>query len=83
MVALLFDHIQFGLKEVPDFLSVGYSASNYQYKDLQEYSTEVQDTYLRLDAEIARLLDLIDRNVGLNNVLIFVSSTGHFDGEGQ
>lgn len=83
MVALLFDHVQFGLKEVPDFLSVGYSASNYQYKDLQEYSTEVQDTYLRLDAEIARLLDLIDRKVGLNNVLIFVSSTGHFDGEGK
>ncbi len=83
MVALLFNHVQFGKKEVPDFLSVGYSAANYQYKSVQEYSSEIQDTYLRLDMAIAQLLDLIDQKVGLNNVLIFVSSTGYFEGEGK
>lgn len=83
MVALLFDHVQFGLKGIPDFLNVGYSASNYQYKSVQEYSAEIQDTYLRLDRDIAQLLDLIDKKVGLNNALIFVSSTGHFEGEGK
>ena len=42
---------------------------------------EIQDTYVRLDRSIANLLDLLDKKVGLQNVLIFVTSTGYTDSE--
>ena len=36
---------------------------------------EIQDTYVRLDRSIADLLEVLDKKVGLQNVLIFVTST--------
>lgn len=41
----------------------------------------MQDTYVRIDRSIANLLELLDRKVGLQNVLIFVTSTGYTDSE--
>ena len=38
---------------------------------------EIQDTYVRLDRSIADLLEVLDKKVGLQNVLIFVTSTGY------
>ena len=40
---------------------------------------EIQDMYVRLDNSIGDLLDLIDRKVGLNNTLFFITSTGYTD----
>ena len=45
----------------------------------KNYSIEIQDTYYRLDQELARLLDAIEASVGLSNCLIFVASTGYFN----
>ena len=42
---------------------------------------EMQDTYVRLDRSIASLLELIERKVGLNNVLFCITSTGYADPE--
>lgn len=42
---------------------------------------EMQDTYVRLDNSIAELLELIDRKVGLNNTLFFITSTGYADAD--
>ena len=42
---------------------------------------EMQDTYVRLDRSIAALLDLIDRKVGLHNVVFCITSTGYADPE--
>ena len=50
-------------------------------KSVQECAVEIQDTYVRLDRSIANLLDLLDKKVGLQNVLIFVTSTGYTDSE--
>ena len=44
-----------------------------------EYAMEIQDMYVRLDNSIGDLLDLIDRKVGLNNTLFFITSTGYTD----
>ena len=46
-----------------------------------ECPLEMQDTYVRLDASLAELLDIIDRKVGLANTLFFVTSTGYSDPE--
>ncbi|MDO5572154.1 MAG: alkaline phosphatase family protein [Bacteroidales bacterium] len=63
-------------KQSPDFLSVSYNAAPYKGGNEQEYALEVQDTYIRLDDNIAKLLDAIDKTVGLNNAVVFLASTG-------
>lgn len=70
-----------GRDDVPDFLSVGYYAGNYDHKAPTELAMEMQDTYVRLDHSIGDLLDMVDRKVGLNNALIFITSTGYSDAD--
>lgn len=66
-----------GLDDVTDFLSVCYYAGDFQGATASEKTTELQDTYARLDTEIANLLRKIDQSVGLDKTLIFVTSTGY------
>lgn len=63
-----------GQREVLDFLSVSFSATDYVGHRFGVNSKEVQDTYLRLDRELARLLDFLDEEVGENNYLLFLTS---------
>ena len=67
-----------GTRMNPDFLAVTFYAGNFSEALDKNYSVEIQDTYHRLDNELARLLDVIDASVGLENTLIFVVSTGYF-----
>ena len=64
---------------VPDLLNLAYYAGNYGHKPASELPLEMQDTYVRLDASLADLLDIIDRKVGLANTLFYVTSTGYSD----
>ena len=68
-----------GRRHNPDFLALTFFAGNYENALDRNYSIEIQDTYYRLDRDLARLLDAIDAAVGLQNALIFVVSTGYFD----
>ncbi|NDV65571.1 alkaline phosphatase family protein [Bacteroides sp. 224] len=70
-----------GVDRIPDFLSVTYYAGNFNRQSIQEYPLEIQDTYIRLDQSIAKLLDLLDAKVGLSNVLLFITSTGYTDSD--
>ena len=67
--------------EIPDLLALTYYAGNYNHKSTQECAMEMQDTYVRLDRSIGFLLDLIDRKVGLHNVIFCIASTGYADPE--
>lgn len=62
---------------VPDLLSLGYYAGNYEGKPAAELPIEMQDTYVRLDNSIADLLEMIDQRIGLKNTLFFITSTGY------
>ena len=64
-----------------DLLALTYYAGNYAHKSVEECAMEIQDTYVRLDRSIAALLDLIDRKVGLHNVVFCITSTGYADPE--
>lgn len=66
---------------VPDLLNLSYYAGNYDHKPATELPLEMQDVYVRLDANLAELLDIIDRKVGLDNTLFFLTSTGYSDSE--
>ena len=66
---------------VPDLLNLSYYAGNYDHKPATELPLEMQDVYVRLDANLAELLDIIDRKVGLDNTLFFLTSTGYSDSD--
>ncbi|MDE6811865.1 MAG: alkaline phosphatase family protein, partial [Muribaculaceae bacterium] len=62
-----------------DMISVGYSAAPYRYVKDGDARMELADTYIRLDSQIGRLLDAIDMQTGLDNCVVFLTSTGYFD----
>ena len=65
-----------------DMLNIGYTAAPYKYAKDADIRLELQDSYLRLDKDIDRLLSAIDKYVGLSNTLIYLSSTGYYQENG-
>lgn len=66
-----------GADEFVDCLSLTYYAGNYNGAPMEERPLEIQDMYLRLDRNIATLLDELDKKIGLDNVVVSLSSTGY------
>ena len=80
LVERFFENTNIGQKNVPDFLSIAYYAGTPDDdKIVSDYSMELQDTYFRLDKNLEKLLELIDKKVGLQNAVIFVTSSGYFN----
>ncbi|MCL1937848.1 MAG: alkaline phosphatase family protein [Candidatus Azobacteroides sp.] len=68
----------------PGLLTLTYYAGNYNADpETEEYSYEIQDIYSRLDKELERLFDCIDRKVGAKRVLVMLASTGYYDSTNQ
>jgi len=63
-----------GKDETTDFLFVNFSAGYYATDFFHSWSVEMQDIYLRMDQELAHFLDFVDREIGLNNVLIYLTA---------
>jgi arylsulfatase A-like enzyme len=63
-----------GKDEYTDFLTVSYSSTDYVGHNFGLNSVELQDMYLRLDLEIERLLNYLDKNVGAGNYTLFLTS---------
>jgi len=65
---------QLGEDEVTDLLSVSLSGNDHVGHRFGPYSQEVMDIALRVDRQIAVLLDFVDARVGLKNTLVVFSS---------
>ena len=63
-----------GADEVPDFLAISYSSTDYVGHFYGVDSKEVEDTYLRLDLDLARLLKQLDKKVGIGNYTVFLTA---------
>ncbi len=63
-----------GTDEITDFLAVSFSSPDYIGHNFGPQSKEVQDTYIRLDKEIERLLNALDKKVGKGNYVVFVTA---------
>lgn len=63
-----------GGDDITDFLAVSFSSTDYIGHNFGPQSKEVQDTYIRLDREIKRLLDALDAKVGKGNYTVFLSA---------
>lgn len=65
---------ELGKDNIPDFLSISFSATDYIGHVFGPRSVELEDTYIRLDKEIAHLIDFIENELGKENVLIFLTA---------
>ncbi|MBJ6117797.1 alkaline phosphatase family protein [Pontibacter sp. BT310] len=65
---------QLGKGDATDFLSVSFSSTDYIGHDFGPNSIEVEDTYIRLDREIAELLNELEKTVGTDNLLVFLTA---------
>jgi predicted AlkP superfamily pyrophosphatase or phosphodiesterase len=65
---------QLGADDDTDLLAVGFSSSDVIGHTYGPDSQEQMDEYLRLDAVLGRLLEEVDRRVGLDRVLLAVSA---------
>ncbi|HET8886473.1 MAG TPA: alkaline phosphatase PafA [Salinimicrobium sp.] len=63
-----------GQDEFTDFLTLSFSSTDYVGHNFGVNSKEVEDTYLRLDKDIARLLKELDKRVGKGNYTIFLTA---------
>lgn len=63
-----------GQDDITDFLTVSFSSTDYVGHLLGPRSMELQDTYLRLDQTIADFLVYLDKTVGKNNYLLFLTA---------
>jgi len=63
-----------GVDDYTDFLTVSYSSTDYIGHNFGINSVELQDTYLRLDLELERLLNYLDTKVGAGNYTLFLTS---------
>lgn len=63
-----------GADETVDLLAVSYSTPDIMGHEFGLRSRELHDMYLRLDREIARLLDELDQRVGRGNYLFFLTA---------
>jgi len=61
---------QLGQDDDTDVLTVSFSANDYVGHRYGPYSQEAMDVALRVDREIAKLLDFVDARVGLSNTLV-------------
>ncbi|HNP17998.1 MAG TPA: alkaline phosphatase family protein [Fulvivirga sp.] len=68
------DKVDFGKDQYTDFLAISYSATDYIGHGFGPYSVEVEDTYLRLDRNIATLIKKLDEKVGKGNYTLFLTA---------
>ena len=68
---------QLGQDDITDYLAITYTATDYIGHRFGPSSIETTDAIIRLDKNIGMVLDMIDRNLGKKNVLVyFVAAHG-------
>jgi predicted AlkP superfamily pyrophosphatase or phosphodiesterase len=63
-----------GKDDIADFLTVSFSSTDYVGHTFGPRSMELQDTYLRLDQTLATFLAYLDKTVGKDNYLLFLTA---------
>jgi hypothetical protein len=63
-----------GQKDYTDFLSISFSATDFIGHTFGVYSKEVEDTYIRLDQDLAELLSFLDKKVGKDKYTLILTS---------
>jgi hypothetical protein len=72
LAALAGEHL--GEDSIPDLLAVSFSAPDESAHDGGQRSLELEDIYIRLDRELARLLEQLDQRVGKGQWTAFLTA---------
>ncbi len=65
---------QLGKDNITDFLAVSFSSTDYIGHNFGVNSKEIEDTYIRLDKDVERLLNELDAKVGKGNYTVFLTA---------
>jgi predicted AlkP superfamily pyrophosphatase or phosphodiesterase len=68
------DGEQLGKNTVTDFLAVSLSSTDYVGHQYGPNSVEAEDTYLRLDKDLASFFSYLDATVGKGNYSVFITA---------
>jgi len=63
-----------GIDNITDFLTVSYSSTDYVGHQFGVNSVEVEDTYIRLDKDLGKLFQYLDRQVGKGEYTVFLTA---------
>lgn len=63
-----------GQGEATDFLAVSFSSTDYVGHKMGVNAIETEDTYLRLDQDLASLFSHLDKSVGKGNYTVFLTA---------
>lgn len=63
-----------GQDEATDFLTISYSAPDYIGHSYGPRAVEIEDTYLKLDLEIAELIEFLNDQVGFDDYTLFLTA---------
>ncbi|MBY0479433.1 MAG: alkaline phosphatase family protein [Chitinophagaceae bacterium] len=65
---------QLGADSITDFLAISYSSTDYAGHTFGPNAVEMEDMFIRLDLELAELLNYLDQQVGKDEYLLFLSA---------
>lgn len=57
-----------------DFLAISFSSTDYVGHSFGPNSIEIEDTYLRLDMELAAFFEYLDKRIGAGQYLLFLTA---------
>ncbi|MCS6905058.1 MAG: alkaline phosphatase family protein, partial [Bacteroidia bacterium] len=63
-----------GKDAIPDLLTISYSTTDYIGHQFGSHSLESEDIYLRLDKELEKLFNFLDKQIGFPNYLVFLTA---------
>lgn len=70
----LLEQTKIGQGTTTDFLSISFSSTDYVGHQFGPNSKELEDTYIRLDSDIAAILKKLDETVGKGNYVLFLTA---------
>lgn len=65
---------QLGMDDITDVLTISYSSTDYVGHNFGVNSKEIEDTYIRLDKDLEKLLGQLDQVVGKGNYTVFLTA---------
>ncbi len=68
-----------GNDKVTDLLNLTYYAGTFKHQRVTDCQIELQDTYVRLDQEIGRLITFLEERFGKDKIMVVLTSTGYND----
>ncbi|MEZ4811546.1 MAG: alkaline phosphatase PafA [Allomuricauda sp.] len=63
-----------GMDAITDFLAISFSSTDYVGHFYGVNSKEIEDTYLRLDLDLERILNALDQKVGVGQYTVFLTA---------